>query len=141
MTHGFDAVSIGIEHERGVVAGMILGPQSRLAVVHPASRERGGMERAYPRPIRRPEAQMSATAGLDYARLRRDRELDTVRMRHGAVIGPTALEVEQTHQPQWTQRGIVELAAALQVSNAERDVIEDCVLLISNRGCSERSYA
>jgi hypothetical protein len=129
VAHGFDAVSVGIEHERGVVAGMILGPQPCRAIVHPASRERGGMERAHSGSMGRSEADMGAARGLDRARLRRDCELDAVRMRNGAVIGPPAFEVEQTHQPQWTQRGIVEGAAAFQVGDTEGDMIEQCALL------------
>ena len=50
-------------------------------------------------------------------------------MRNGAVIGPPAFEVEQTHQSQWTQRGIVEGAAAFQVGDTEGDMIEQCALL------------
>src|SRR5262245_24536011 len=95
------------------------------------------MEGAHRRSIRRPEAEMGATRGFDGTRLRRDRELDAMRMRSGAIIGATAIKVEQPPQSDWTQRGIVKMTAPLQVGDAERDMIEHCALLRSDRDSSQ----
>jgi hypothetical protein len=35
VAHGFDAVSVAIEHECGVVAGMIIRPQPSRPIIHP----------------------------------------------------------------------------------------------------------
>ena len=97
VAHSFDAVSVGIEHERGVVAEMIIRPQPSRPIIHPASCERGGMEGSHGRSIGRPEAEMGTARGFDGA-LCGDCELDAVGMRNGTVIGAAAFEVEQTHQ-------------------------------------------
>ena len=96
------------------------------------------MEGAHSGSMGRSEAEMGAARGLDGARLRRDCELDAVRMRNGAVIGPPAFEVEQTHESQWTQRGIVEGAAAFQVGDTEGErVVGSMLSCISCRDSSD----
>src|SRR5262249_13170584 len=45
MTHGFDVVTVRIEHERAVVVGVIVRTQSRRPVVLAAGREGGLVER------------------------------------------------------------------------------------------------
>src|SRR5262245_49384242 len=42
VTHGLDVVTVRIEHERAVVVGVVVGPQTWRAVV-PAARRNGGL--------------------------------------------------------------------------------------------------
>ena len=44
VAHGLDIVAVGIEHEGGVVVGVVVGAQARLAVVSAARLERGRIE-------------------------------------------------------------------------------------------------
>jgi len=93
MAHGLDAVSIGIKHERGVIAGMIIWTQSGCPIVHAARRDGSEMEGAHGNPIGRPEGEMCPVQGADI-RLYRDRELDAVRIWNRSVIRAAVFEVK-----------------------------------------------
>src|SRR5438046_6528318 len=59
----FDIVAVGIRHERGVVGGVVVGPEPGPAIVLPARGHGGGVERVHRRPVLRREGDVRRPAG------------------------------------------------------------------------------
>ena len=123
VADSFDAVAVGVEHERTVVACMVLRPQARSTVIATAVGQRRVVNRGDGIAIARQETDMHA-ARRHNAGLLSDREFDSERAGRAAVIGAPAFEIDNPHQPKWPQRGIIEALAATEITNAERDVVD-----------------
>src|SRR5262249_33644641 len=124
MTDRLDPVTVGIDHKRGEVIRMVLGPHARLAIVS-ATRKKGGRVKRLNRcAIGRPEAQVHATRRQRIARLDRDGELDAEGACHCAIVRAALLKVDDANDPKWPQYCVIEPAAPLQVSYAERNVVD-----------------
>src|SRR5947199_9607175 len=67
----FDIVAVGIRHERGVVGGVVVGPEPGPAIVLPARGHGGGVERVHRRPVLRREGDGAPTRGARPAPARR----------------------------------------------------------------------
>src|SRR5262249_31730867 len=121
---GLDLVAVGIEDKGAIVVLVIDRSQAGLAVVLAAGGEGGAMERIDGLAVLGGEGDVGATAGLDAAPSvdwRPDPELDLV---GGDAVAGAALVVIEARHAERLQHGVVERLAALQVGDAERDVVE-----------------
>jgi len=123
MTDDLYPVAIGIEHEGSKVIGMILRPQTRLTIISAARAKGGRVKGSNRRAIGRTEAYVHATRWHRVV-LQRDRELHAERASQRAIVGAALLKIHDANDPEWPQHGVVEPTAALQVSNAKRNVVE-----------------
>ena len=76
VADSFDAVAVGVEHERTVVARMVLQPQARSTIVAATVGQRRVVKRGDGIAIARQETDMHAARRRN-ARLLRDREFDS----------------------------------------------------------------
>ena len=123
VADSFDAVAVGVEHERTVVACMVLRPQARSTVIATAAGQRRVVKRDDGIAIARQETDMHA-ARRHNAGLLSDREFDSERGGRAAVVGAPAFKIDNPHQPKWPQRRIIEALAASEIMDAERDVVD-----------------
>src|ERR1051326_946963 len=82
------------------------------------------MKRSHPRAIGSTEAQVHATRRQRIVPLDGDGELDAEGACHRAIVGAALLEVHDPTDPQGPQCCVIEPAAALQVSYAQRNVVD-----------------
>src|SRR5512133_389266 len=117
MEDGFSIVSVGVMHERGVVARVVVRPQARLTVVVAPRGDRGRVE------------------GVDLVSVaRREGDVDGRRRvafsdpKEGLAVGPDAagasLELHQQRTPERGERSQVELLAPRVVAYNEDDVVD-----------------
>ena len=64
MAHGLDAIAVGVEQERSVIARVIIGPEAGRPVASPARSEPGSVEGIDGRTARGAEAPV-AVVGYD----------------------------------------------------------------------------
>src|SRR5690348_900633 len=112
VAHRLDPMSVGIDDEGGVVMGVVLRAEARLAVVAPPSGERRPMERVDSGPARRLEADVAAER--DAGRLMADPERQRLllqRLRLGRPIAGSIVEIMAPDVAERRQRGVIEGAA------------------------------
>ena len=98
VTNSLDAVTFGIEHERGIVIGVILRPKPRRTVIPPASKKRGCMELLHGRAAGCAEADMGAWYWSSHIPFACDRKFDPEGPRCSAVVRATGAEINDTGQ-------------------------------------------
>src|SRR5262249_51815097 len=129
MAYGLDAVAVRIEYEGAVVVGVVVRAQPRRAVVASAFGQCRGVKSLDRLAIGSTEAEMRAGNGRSDVGFACDGEFHAEGARHRAVVRAAAIaEIDDANEPEGAQGGGVEAAAATDVADAERDVIEHRVL-------------
>src|SRR5262249_40214377 len=109
--------------------GLVIVARTRCTIIAPARAERDSVECNDGRAIPGAEAQMAAARGDHGSALLRDRELDAGLTRCGAIIGALACaKIDDANQAKRPKHGIVECAAARDVADPQRNMIEHCDL-------------
>jgi hypothetical protein len=73
------------------------------------------------------ETQMRPGDWRPQIRLACDGEFDPEGSQRGAVIRTAAIaEIDNAVESEWTKRSIIEAAAALDIGDAERDMVQHC---------------
>jgi hypothetical protein len=127
MANRLDAVTVWIEHKGGVVVRVIVRPKPRRPIVAPAGYERRRMKGIDRGPIGGTETQMRPGDWRPQIRLACDGEFDPEGSQRGAVIRTAAIaEIDNAVESEWTKRSIIEAAAALDIGDAERDMVQHC---------------
>ena len=111
MVHGLDIRAVGIEHERRVVAGVVLA-LAGAAVVAPAGRQRGCMEAVDGRPVLRLERDVQPSGGRPI-------------VAHEELVGREPAVSRADLQSDRLERPRVEALARLEVTDAEMQVVEE----------------
>src|ERR1700681_3826087 len=124
VAHHSEVVAIRIEREGAVVVGVIVGPQTRCAVIASAGRERGPIKRIHLRAARGPEGHvdwrpMGLTAADPEIRLWRQ-----AKARCGAVPCQLGRQVVQQLIANRLQRLGIERLAGRKVAHAQTHVVD-----------------
>ena len=125
MAHCLNAMTVGVQHERAVIVGVILGSQPRDAIIAPASGKRRRIKGVYRRATGSAEAEMGTrNRGFDHGFVG-DRKFDAERARCSTIIGATALtEVDDAYKAERAQSRIIEATTTLDVGDAHRHMIQ-----------------
>ena len=86
MAERLDAMSIGIQDERAVIASVIVRPQPRQAIIAPARGKRRCVKCVNGRPIGGTEAEMGTGNGHPHFGFARDRKFHAERTRRCPVV-------------------------------------------------------
>src|SRR6266567_2981435 len=125
MSHRLDQVAVGIDDEGGVVLRVILGPETRLAVVASPGSERRRVEAINRGAEGRAEADVAVERGaIGVVRDPKRQGLLLERMRLAAAVAGSVLDVEHAAIAKRRQDRIVEGTAPREVANADRDVVD-----------------
>jgi hypothetical protein len=98
VTNSLDAVTVGVEHECGIVIGVILRSKPRRTVVPPAGEKRSFMEFLHRRAAGCAEADMGAWDWSSHIAFACDRKFDPEGPRCSAVVRATGAEINDTDQ-------------------------------------------
>ena len=128
MPDGLDVVAIGVEHEGSVIPGAVFRPRPGLSDVAAAVRERRGVEFLHRRgPV---GAERDVRARRDgvltgIGRRRVNGEPGSVAPPEPDLVSARRVLLGSVRPPaEWCQRGGVERAAALDVGDADVNVID-----------------
>src|SRR5438445_5253069 len=125
MADCLDAMTVWIQHEGAVIIGVIMRPKPGRAIVAPATSKRRRVKGVDRRAVGGAKADVGAGNGRPHFGFAGDAEFDTERPRCGAIIRTaTVAEIDDTYESKWTQRCVVETATALDIGDAQRDVIQ-----------------
>src|SRR5829696_320709 len=122
----FDAVSLGIDDERGVVVGPVIGAQARPTVISPAGCKRRSVESIDALARRRGEAEVQPRLFVRGDRVLggNDPECDGL-----APVAERAFPFAQACVAERLQGGVVEAPCRGDVTHADGDMIEHGLLL------------
>ena len=116
MVDDLDVVAVGVEHERAVVAEVILGPLARRAVVPVASLREDAPELVDVIVRRRSERDVQAGRGRTVAARLLDREL--LPLREALLLVERAVELDRG------ERQAVEALRLGQIRDVDRAVVD-----------------
>jgi hypothetical protein len=120
MTDCLDAMTVGVQHERAIVIGVIVRPKPGRAVVAPPMRKRRRVKGVDRGAVGSAKADMRAGYRCPHLGFAGDREFHTGRSGRGTIIGTAALaEINDTHEPKRTQYGVVKAPTAVDVGDTE----------------------
>ena len=118
VEHGLDVVAVGVQQKGGVVAGVVIGPLARLAVVDAAALETGRVESVDHGAIPCLEGEMMASRQLSGRRL-------AVGGRDEKLVGPEKiLFVAGDRYLQYGKDGLVEASAGFDIPDNKLDVVD-----------------
>jgi hypothetical protein len=120
VTDRLDAMTVGIQHERAIVIGVIVRPKPRRAVVAPPTRKRCRMKGIDCGAVGSAKADMCAGDGRPHLGFASDGEFNTWRPRCCAIIGTATLaEINDAYEPKRTQHRVVKSATAVDIGNTQ----------------------
>jgi hypothetical protein len=121
MADCFDAMSIGIQHKRAIIIGVIVRPEPRRAIVASPTRKRRRVKGIDRRAIGSAKADMCTGNGRPHFGFTGDGEFDSGRPRCGTMIGTTVLaEINDEYEPERTQCCVVETPTAAAQERREK---------------------
>jgi len=122
VTYDFYSMPIGVEDESGEIVGMVFTIQSGRSVVPAARLKRGCVESEHSASVWRTETHVHALRRFD-AWFDSNCKFHSERSWHRTIVRSASFaEVYDSDNPYGTQCGIIEPAAASEISNAKRNV-------------------
>src|SRR5258708_2261236 len=104
VTDRLDAMTVGIQHERAVIVGVIVRPKPRRAIVASPTRKRCRVKGIDRGAVGSAKADMCAGDGRPHLGFASDGKFDTGRPWCGTIIGTAALvEINDANESEWTQ--------------------------------------
>jgi hypothetical protein len=131
LANGFERISVGIDHVRGIITRSVMRPKTGTPIVSPAGSQGFGVE-SIDRSVRRcVEREMKTRTGrLNGELLLFEREnVPTSRRAISSRVGFRP----DPGQPQRSKRGVVESNGALKIRDAERNMTQHALSIVARR--------
>src|SRR5271169_5333162 len=120
MANRLDAMAVGIQREGAVIVSVVMRPKPGRAIVTPTCGKRRHVKGVDRRSVGSPETKMRAGNGRLHLCFAGDGEFYAKRTRCCAIVGAAALaEVNDAHEPERAQRGVVETATAVDIADTQ----------------------